>query len=293
MTEKDKDETAKASADSEKGHTMGDAALTAYRDLKESETAQAASETTLAIAKAVGAVIVPIGGALVWSSEKVVKFVKEGLGEKLKNTPPENIQQPNPAVAGDILQALQFRIDEEFLRNMFLNLLAASMDKTRAGNALPAFVEVIRQLSPDEALILRRIAEMNLFVFPLVDICATGFDYRGTGDLGAHGGYQPVLRDHANLVSLAGCKYEENESVYIANMSRLGLFEVDNRTIPADAEEIYEALSNDPVTAPIKREIVEKGQRVHIIKKSGQFTEFGKAFCKHAIGEFPAKDTTR
>ena len=285
MTKKKKTKAAKPPV-VRKGHTMADAILTIYDDMEIAKGVQMLSE-------AGNAVLVSAGGALMLLHKKVADFINEHIAKKAESIPPENRQPPDPTTTAKVIPALNAVFGEENLREMFLNLLAATMDKTKAGNIAPAFVEVIRQLSPDEALILRRIAEMNLFVFPLVDICATGFDYRGTGDLGAHGGYQPVLRDHANLVWLAGCKYEENESVYIANMSRLGLFEVDNRTIPADAEEIYEALSNDPVTAPIKREIVEKGQRVHIIKKSGQFTEFGKAFCKHAIGEFPAKDTTR
>ena len=282
MTEKKKDEAAKMPI-VRKGHTMADAALTIYDDVKSAAGVQA-------LAGAGNVVLVSAGGALLLIHRKVVDFVSERLAQKEESIPPENRQPPDPITTAKIVPALNSVFGEENLREIFLNLLAATMDKTRAGNVMPAFIEVAKQLSPDEALILRWIAEKNLFTFPLVDICAVGFDYHGTGDMGLRGGYEIISRNHANLTYAVKCSQLENESMYIDNMSRLGLFNVDNRVIPAKAEGLYDFLSNNEFSVAVKRKITKMNRQVHIIKKSGIFTEFGKEFCKHAIGEFPIKD---
>jgi len=67
-------------------------------------------------------------------------------------TPPDQIVVPKPNVAGPALEALRYTWHEETLSDLYANLLAASsMDKSTADGAHPAFVEIIRQLTPDEA----------------------------------------------------------------------------------------------------------------------------------------------
>ena len=283
MTEKKKDEPAQEPI-IRQGHTMADVLLTIYDDAKSLEGVQA-------LAKKGKAVLVSAGGALLLIHRKVADSINEQLAKKAESIPPENRQPPDPTTAAKIVPALNSVFGEENLREIFLNLLTATMDKTRAGNVMPAFIEIAKQLSPDEALILRWIAEQGLFAFPLVDICAVGYDYHGIGDMGPRGGYEIILRNHCCLTDVAECNQRENESMYIDNMSRLGLFNIDNRVIQAEAGKLYRSLSNDEMANSAKRKITNMNRQAHIIKKSGIFTEFGKAFCKHAIGESPVEDT--
>jgi hypothetical protein len=76
----------------------------------------------------------------------------------LANVPSEDIQPPPPYVAGQILLQLPFCADQERLREMYANLLAAAMNKGSASNVHPAFVHVVQQITPDEAIVLRHIA---------------------------------------------------------------------------------------------------------------------------------------
>lgn len=106
------------------------------------------------VAKTIHIVLAPVS-ALVWGYDQIKDFISTRLAEKLRDVPPENIATPKPNVAGPALESLKYTGHEETLREMYANLLAASMDTRTATGAHPAFVEIIRQLTPDEARLLR------------------------------------------------------------------------------------------------------------------------------------------
>ena len=78
----------------------------------------------------------------------------EWLQEKLKDTPPEQIVEPPPYVSGPAVFALSMVVDEPDLRDMYVNLIAGGMRKTTRDSVHPAFVDVLRQLTPNEARLL-------------------------------------------------------------------------------------------------------------------------------------------
>ena len=49
---------------------------------------------------------------------------------------------------------LRFMEDENPLTELYLNLLARAIDKERCNEAHPAFIKIIEQMSPDEAMVL-------------------------------------------------------------------------------------------------------------------------------------------
>jgi hypothetical protein len=49
------------------------------------------------------------------------------------------------------MQGLAFSHDEQALRDMYLNLLATAMNRRDAESAHPAYVEIIKQLTAEEA----------------------------------------------------------------------------------------------------------------------------------------------
>ena len=78
--------------------------------------------------------------------------------ERVRNKVPEERHiEAHPQVAGPILQNLQFMVDGDILTEMYLNLLARAIDRDRVGEANPAFVKIIEQLCPDEALLLLKL----------------------------------------------------------------------------------------------------------------------------------------
>lgn len=105
------------------------------------------------VAKAVNIALRPVAG-LVWGYDKIEHYIINELPKKLNNRNVENIVAPEPHLAAPLLESLRYTGYKDSLREMYLNLLATSMDKDTAKKAHPSFVEIIRQLSSDEAKLL-------------------------------------------------------------------------------------------------------------------------------------------
>lgn len=80
--------------------------------------------------------------------EYAIKKTQKLLEKKLENISDEDIEPPKNYIAIPALQALSYSIDSEELRNMYANLLAKSMCNKTADKVHPAYVEIIKQLSP-------------------------------------------------------------------------------------------------------------------------------------------------
>ncbi len=68
--------------------------------------------------------------------------------------PEEQQQEASPSIALPILMDLRFMEDDNPLTELYLNLLARAIDRERCGEAHPAFVKIIEQMSPDEAVVM-------------------------------------------------------------------------------------------------------------------------------------------
>lgn len=90
----------------------------------------------------------------VWGFEKIKDYLVEQLEEKLKNVDESDIISPNPHVAGPLIEAMRFTGNNDKLREMFANLLANSMDKNTEENVHPAYVDIIKNITSDEARIM-------------------------------------------------------------------------------------------------------------------------------------------
>ena len=77
--------------------------------------------------------------------------LKKDLEQKIQVIPNENLQEPKLSVVGPALESAKFYMDENEIREMFANLIAASMNKSQADNIHPSFVEMIKMLSPLDA----------------------------------------------------------------------------------------------------------------------------------------------
>jgi hypothetical protein len=89
----------------------------------------------------------------------------EGFFERVRQRVPENRQvEAAPSIAGPIILSLRYMEDDNPLTELFLNLLTRAVDKERIGEAHPAFVRIIEQLSPDEALLLHLLRDHDVDV---------------------------------------------------------------------------------------------------------------------------------
>lgn len=78
------------------------------------------------------------------------RYLKK-VSEKVKE---ENLIEGHPQIVIPTLEGLSLTYENTLLSELFINLLSNSIDKTKQDLAHPAFPNIIRQLSHDEAVIL-------------------------------------------------------------------------------------------------------------------------------------------
>ncbi len=197
-----------------------------------------------------------------------VAETKRLLEEKSKNTLPELIESPDPFIAVPALQYISYCMNNDELRDMYANLLANSMNKVVKNGVHPAYVEIIKQLSPDEAKILRYIYK-NVYV-PTIGLNV----HKKTG------GTLSFFESFTNITELCGCEDLQGYDKHIENLIRLGLI------IPPDEEYLVDDEKYEPLK---KHEFIVKNKlyleqnenvsSVEYAKGLLKLTAFGKSFC--------------
>ena len=242
-------------------------AVPVYQDVAQ-PAAQEVGKALHTVARTVHIALAPVS-ALVWGYDQIREFVSSKVSERLKNIPPEDIVSPKPNVAGPALEALRYTGHEESLSELYANLLASSMNKNVAVGAHPAFVDIIKQLTSDEAKLLKLFAVGR--PLPLLDIAV-----QTTGENGA----RTIVTNYSTLGEEAGCEFPNMTPAYINNLCRLGLGEVPifgHYTLPG----IYDQLEASPTVVNIKRQLdAIPNQKAKITRKMISVTDLGKQFAK-------------
>lgn len=77
------------------------------------------------------------------------------LDQSVRRIPKEDRVQPPPQILGPTLEGIRYEPEGTPIDEMFSELLSRSMDKKRASEAHPSYAHLIKQISADEARILR------------------------------------------------------------------------------------------------------------------------------------------
>jgi len=80
------------------------------------------------------------------------------LDQAIRNVPEKNIIKPVQSIVLPIVEKLRFQEEENPITVLYINLLSRAMDGERVGEAHPAFLGIVQQLAPDEALFLKQLA---------------------------------------------------------------------------------------------------------------------------------------
>ena len=169
------------------------------------------------------------------------------ISDAVERVPADKRISPPPQIVGPVLEAIRYESEGSSIEAMFSELLSTSMHSDRIKDAHPAIPLVIRQLSGDEAHILRAIASAPKY-FELV----LRFELRGS---------LAISSVEKNEIPVEGLVFPQNAEMYRDRLERLGLIRYD--------------------TLKPTQAIVEGGQqtggRNFIIVK---FTEFGATFMR-------------
>ena len=209
MSDENKDSNVKATVDAVTGLVQ---AIPVYQDTLQ-PAAKQIGKALETVSKLVNIALAPIKVA-VWGYERIEEFVDKRVSEKLLKVKPENIVSPSLLIAGPTVEALKYAGHDENLRELYANLLATAMDKETESKAHPAFVDIIKNLASEEAMILTLFIEKIQYnIFPLT---------------------KNAEKKHASNIHQAYPFITQSLSIknallipsYIDNLSRLGLLEI-------------------------------------------------------------------
>lgn len=130
-------------------------------------TAKNVGQALETLSSTLNVLLAPIRWA-VYGFDIIDKKVKSKLEAKLSSTPIENLKEPAPHIVIPAYEALRYSLDEEALCDMYTNLIAASMDSDMESHAHPSFVEIIKQLSPFDANLLKQLADTKTYQHPIM-----------------------------------------------------------------------------------------------------------------------------
>lgn len=244
-------------------------AVPVYQDVLQ-PAAQEVGTALQTVAKTIHIVLAPVS-AMVWGYDKIKDFVSTKVAEKLKNVPPENLISPKANVAGPALEALRYIGHDESLSNLYANLLASSMNKDTANSAHPSFVDIIKQLTSDEAKLLNYFLSNK--ALPLLN-----------GKLKLKGGGGITYKKNFSLFGeKAGVDILENTNSYIDNLCRLGIC-----VIPMYSEYTDKDIYKETLDSPLFIKLVDDQSgklepEVSIEYRILEITDFGRQFLDTCV----------
>ncbi|MBW1764140.1 MAG: DUF4393 domain-containing protein, partial [Deltaproteobacteria bacterium] len=163
--------------------------------------------------------------------------------------------------------------DDDSLQELWARLIANATDPDKNIDLHPAFIEIINQLSPDEAKILIKFEEIAEFSVILSAEVKIDLKQKEVGIIG-NGLYDSLKNEYFFMCTHLTLKASENVMLYIDNLLRLQIIEFTNILEPIDK---YPRVGI-PVLTGTDYDKLEVMRKEHL-----QFTEFGKKFlnaCK-------------
>jgi hypothetical protein len=149
------------------------------------------------------------------------------------------------------------------LRDRGAELLERSADVDYEEEFHPAYERILSQLAPDEARILRLLAQRG--AQPAVDV-------RTSKALGIG---SDMVAPGLNMIGAeAGCRYLDRVPAYLNNLYRLGLIWFSREPLEDPLD--YQVLEAQPDVIEAKK----KGGRAKTVRRSILLTPFGEDFCR-------------
>lgn len=217
--------------------------------------------------------IIGLGNTILWpvalANEKAkiaLEINLEKYRKRLESTPKEDISEVPPEVGVPIAEKIGYVSNAE-LSDMYIELLSKASIKSSASLAHPSFVNVVNNLSPDEAVLLKTLRHTPLVPFIEVRMHQDGKPEWNTLD--------PL---YSSLNEVAGMSFPHNIVAYLSNFEGLGLIQIRTDVYMAGVG-IYEPLEikSRNIFKQIE-EFPESKIKIKFQRGKIDITPFGKLF---------------
>ena len=205
------------------------------------------------------------------NGEESVKLAAEAIREKVREIPEDKLTEPEAHVAIPAIQQLCYCQDSEELRNMYANLLTSSMNMDKKWQVHPAFVDIIKQLCPDEAKFLKALQPIEIISYPLIDVAfTTGLNAKG----------EHIIITNFTNINIDILEHPQSICAYIDNLVRLNIIEIPAGTHLVDMKN-YEPLETHPLIKEATKD--NEYMKHHFKHKMFRLTNFGVNFVKVVV----------
>ena len=252
--------------------SIPDSAVELAKDVYEDVAKPAASQ----VGKTMGLIPRTINNSFAWlvkwnlKKEYEVKEYEQMLENKLHNKTDEEFTEPHPYVFVPAILAVSYSMGNDELRNLYANLLANAFLKDKSDQVHPAFVEIIKQMSPLDAQMFKALHEnANVINAPIIDL--QSHDTEGIG----------LWNIETNITGFSFSDHA-SQAASVDNLCRLGIIAMnDNRFIN---EKCYDQILTSEEYAQCYKTIEEmhkyisEKREIRPKKKIVEITEFGCSF---------------
>lgn len=234
------------------------------------------------VAQEVGKALKTIGGVInvalspislmVYGFEKIQGQLQNRLEKRLSMVLPENIVSPPLQIVGPLIEKYKYIYDNENLSEMFINLLAKSMDKDTIEKAHPSFVNIISELSSDEAKLIKHIYGKE--VLPKLDVKL---------ELPV-GGYKYIITNFSLLGNDANLAYPELTPSYLNNLERLNIIYCSSGGLQETYTDknCYKLLKENKLIQDIQQKFGTQG-KIELMEGVIRITDFGGMFIEAVL----------
>lgn len=232
---------------------------------------------TLSLVPRTVAVILGPWKKWVVNGENNIEEAIRQVDRKMGDVPEDCFCEPAPNVVVPAIQQLSYSYDSQDLRDLYVNLLASSMDKRVSYLVHPSFVSIIGQLTPDEAKMMSFLSkEPGKDHIPVIDLRVVEDD-----DMPIKARWRLLCEDYTNVFD-AIVQCPENVSLYLNNLERLKL--LSGETYCYEGEDDYLGIEDSERIRNIKKDITPSdGWRFDCVHHVFRLTPFGKLFIKCCV----------
>jgi Abortive infection alpha len=146
--------------------------------------------------------------------DRYVRF----LDRSVRQIPEDRRILPAPQIVGPILEAIKYEPEDTLISNMYNEVLSRAFDRDRAEDAHPAYAPLIKQLSVDEAIILKIIYEKYLQ--------NDHYKFQCTDDYDAKTNRFSNRKVELDELPLNDLRSPKNVAIYMEHLDKLGLASV-------------------------------------------------------------------
>lgn len=107
-------------------------------------------------------ILYPLQKYNIYAEYKLQNY-KDELVKKANKIPKESLTLPRVNIFGPTLEGLKYNLDEQYIKDMFTNILISDMDSTKQSKVLPAYIDIVRQLSKDDSSFLKTLRESESY----------------------------------------------------------------------------------------------------------------------------------